>query len=312
MVHPLNLLERPQGTRTTILPLSTTPHDIRRVVQLLKKKPDGITLNDISDGVFDPRKVAAYELLEIVVRSGKRVKLSSVGWELGRKLEPETQIFRFILSGIEPYRLVLEWAHRHHIHVLAPEEVAEHWLGRYPGFFDGNDYNIIESMVVCFFHLCGAAALGYVADDTGQMPVRLLVDDEELTEYITDEPLSRLTEATSYNLKRDEIQLDVAPKVSPSGKQINISISGGSNLRIVALKVLTQTLVQEVESLNEPQNEGTPRKISLSDEVRRFEAELIRSALVLTGGRQRRAANLLSMSKTALNAKIKRYNITGK
>lgn len=44
-------------------------------------------------------------------------------------------------------------------------------------------------------------------------------------------------------------------------------------------------------------------------EVRRFESDLIRCALIRTGGRQRRAARLLGIKTATLNAKIKRYRI---
>lgn len=56
---------------------------------------------------------------------------------------------------------------------------------------------------------------------------------------------------------------------------------------------------------------GAPpaRRINLRDEVRRFEAELIRRALAHTGGHQRRAARLLGIKTTTLHAKIKRYRL---
>lgn len=49
--------------------------------------------------------------------------------------------------------------------------------------------------------------------------------------------------------------------------------------------------------------------ISFYDEVSRFEVELIRRALEITGGHQSRAARLLGMNNTTLNSKIKSYNI---
>jgi len=51
------------------------------------------------------------------------------------------------------------------------------------------------------------------------------------------------------------------------------------------------------------------RGISFYDEVSRFEIELIRHALDLTGGHQSKAAKLLGMNNTTLNSKIKVYNI---
>ncbi len=51
------------------------------------------------------------------------------------------------------------------------------------------------------------------------------------------------------------------------------------------------------------------RGISFYDEVSRFEVELIKRALEITGGHQSRAAKLLGMNNTTLNSKIKVYNI---
>jgi DNA-binding NtrC family response regulator len=79
--------------------------------------------------------------------------------------------------------------------------------------------------------------------------------------------------------------------------------------KISSLKVLSLTLLAQVESL-ERQAVGDPDDLDLQAEVRRFEAELIRSALIQTGGRQRRAAQLLGMKVTTLNTKIRRYQIT--
>ncbi len=76
--------------------------------------------------------------------------------------------------------------------------------------------------------------------------------------------------------------------------------------RINSLKVLALTLLREVESLEE---QGASGPLNLQTEVHRFEAEMIRSALIRTGGRQRRAARLLGMKTTTLNSKIRRYHI---
>lgn len=50
---------------------------------------------------------------------------------------------------------------------------------------------------------------------------------------------------------------------------------------------------------------------SMYDEVRRFEAELIKWALRLTDGHQSRAAQVLGINATTLNAKITRFGLTG-
>lgn len=82
-----------------------------------------------------------------------------------------------------------------------------------------------------------------------------------------------------------------------------------SAIKIKTLRELTLALLKEVESLKDAQApEGKPN-VNFSEEVRRFETELIRWALLRTGGHQRRAARLLNIKVTTLNAKIKRYGI---
>jgi DNA-binding NtrC family response regulator len=54
------------------------------------------------------------------------------------------------------------------------------------------------------------------------------------------------------------------------------------------------------------------RGISFYDEVSKFEINLIKQALEITGGNQSRAARLLGMNTTTLNSKIKSYNIAVK
>jgi transcriptional regulator with GAF, ATPase, and Fis domain len=76
--------------------------------------------------------------------------------------------------------------------------------------------------------------------------------------------------------------------------------------RISYLKILALSLLREIASAEDGEGNDT---IDLQAEVRRFEAELIRSALIETGGRQRQAARLLGTKVTTLNTKIKRYKI---
>jgi DNA-binding NtrC family response regulator len=77
--------------------------------------------------------------------------------------------------------------------------------------------------------------------------------------------------------------------------------------RIDALKVLIRSLLDHLDDLTQPGESG--EDLSLQAVVRRFEVELIRHALIRTGGKQRQAARLLGEKKTTLNAKILRYGI---
>jgi len=76
-----------------------------------------------------------------------------------------------------------------------------------------------------------------------------------------------------------------------------------SSLRDVAVELLNAVdYLKQTTSAND-------QKLNLDDEVKKFEADLIRAALVRTGGNQARAARLLGVKHTTLNAKIKRYQL---
>ena len=78
-----------------------------------------------------------------------------------------------------------------------------------------------------------------------------------------------------------------------------------SSLRDVALELLGA-----VETLRTTTQSRGNQKVNLHDEVRRFEIDLIHAALIRTRGNQSRAARLLGVKHTTLNAKIKRYGIS--
>jgi DNA-binding NtrC family response regulator len=86
---------------------------------------------------------------------------------------------------------------------------------------------------------------------------------------------------------------------------MSTSIHNLDNLREVALMLLRE--VESLASRQEPQNGDQP--LGLHEEVQRYESELIRHALLRTGGNQRRAAKLLGVKVTTLNCKIKRLGI---
>jgi DNA-binding NtrC family response regulator len=81
------------------------------------------------------------------------------------------------------------------------------------------------------------------------------------------------------------------------------------NNKIAALRVLANSIISEITSLEQSRNPAASDVIDLNEEVHRFEANLVRSALVRTGGRQRAAARLLNIKPTTLHEKIKRYGI---
>ena len=110
---------------------------------------------------------------------------------------------------------------------------------------------------------------------------------------------------------QDRIALEFEKlRLLKGGKAVSpASSEAARNSRIEALKTLTQALLSELEALSEGSALAGVERVNLSDEVHRYEADLIRCALIRTGGRQRRAAHLLNMKVATLNAKIKRYHL---
>ena len=81
------------------------------------------------------------------------------------------------------------------------------------------------------------------------------------------------------------------------------------DVRLNTLRETVLQLLDEVESLAISKPVDVKNGARFSDEVRQFEVSLIRTALGRTSGSQTRAAKLLGLKPTTLNAKIKRYGI---
>ncbi|HKN82377.1 MAG TPA: helix-turn-helix domain-containing protein [Pyrinomonadaceae bacterium] len=88
------------------------------------------------------------------------------------------------------------------------------------------------------------------------------------------------------------------------------SIGDSVDARLNTLRETVLQLLDEVESLAISRPIDIKNGAHFSDEVRQFEVSLIRTALGRTSGSQTRAARLLGLKPTTLNAKIKRFGIT--
>ena len=101
------------------------------------------------------------------------------------------------------------------------------------------------------------------------------------------------------------------PEDSSNSRQaVNFLRDDALECRLSSLRDVAIELLNAVDCLRSTTAENGSHKVKLYDEVRKFEADLIRAALVRTGGNQSRAARLLGVKHTTLNAKIKRYGIS--
>ena len=76
------------------------------------------------------------------------------------------------------------------------------------------------------------------------------------------------------------------------------------------LKTLSRLLLQDLQKIETLFCLDLKDEIDLFDEVRRFEMNLITTALLHTGGSQKRSAALLGISPSNLSYKLKTYGIT--
>ena len=95
-------------------------------------------------------------------------------------------------------------------------------------------------------------------------------------------------------------------RLSKTGSDV-AEIGPEFRLTIAAVKKLAFDLLTELEHMRPSPN--LDAGIDIRDEVLRYEVELIRCALRLTGNHQGRAAIILGAKLTTLNSKIKRYKI---
>lgn len=87
--------------------------------------------------------------------------------------------------------------------------------------------------------------------------------------------------------------------------------------RVQQLTLLARALANEIESLEaqlSTEHNGEPvgiddEGVDFYHEIERYEIELIKSALNYSGGNQTKAARLLHMKSTTLNAKMKHYGL---
>ena len=102
-----------------------------------------------------------------------------------------------------------------------------------------------------------------------------------------------------------EMNEEIGQPVLPSS---SVPAASGERTRLEILTALSQALLREVGALQRDQISSN-RGIDLAKEIESYETNLIRSALMQSGGRQCQAARLLNVKATTLNAKIKRYRI---
>ncbi len=75
------------------------------------------------------------------------------------------------------------------------------------------------------------------------------------------------------------------------------------------LKTVAYALLRQAYGIDAQRKPDVRQGINFYDEVRRFEVNLIKQALLYTNGRQKAAARLLNLNPTTLHSKMNLYGI---
>lgn len=94
----------------------------------------------------------------------------------------------------------------------------------------------------------------------------------------------------------------------PNATRVMDEKSWSSELK--TLSKLALVVLGEIKALESVNRIKVQSGIDLLTEVRHFEINLIKLALLHSGGSQQRAAQLLGLSESTLSSKMKRYKIT--
>ena len=170
------------------LPVLASEADVREVIRFLKHHPEGVTPMQAMDGlrkrIFDARKVSAYESWRIVVRSGDRLKLSPLGWELAKCLTPEAEIYRTMLRNTTAYHGGLKWIQEQDLELITHVDIGEFWREHHSHALQSESQEQLEAHAASFFHVCHAAEVGTLTVGRKGQPTRLNIYPRELESYL--------------------------------------------------------------------------------------------------------------------------------
>lgn len=220
------------------LPLSATINDIRALVKYLKKKPQGASIGGMTDvikkQIFEQSKISAYELLGIIEEAEERITLSPWGLKLAESFENEAEIFRLLMSRIERYRKLLQWAIDQQLDALLHSDVVTYFGFEYPDrSATSQDAQMINNVIVCLFQVCQAAGLGtHIIGKKGQ-PTRLRLDRDAVLDFIKNSPDMGKMES-SVQVSKCKVTLEKRHKFAytESGKSNNLTVGAPHKPRV--------------------------------------------------------------------------------
>ena len=177
--------------RIDVLPSMTSPNDVLAIVDYLRTKPAGATLDDaratLDSRILDSRKVSAYESWGFITRDGARLKLTEEGRRLAREDDSgRAACFADVVRRTRAYRLAAEWMFHQRLSTVAAVDLASHWHEHVEKDLGTDKETTMRYQVACFFQLAAAAGLGtYLIGRKGQ-PTRFEIDGNALGQFVAE------------------------------------------------------------------------------------------------------------------------------
>lgn len=169
------------------LPYKTTTQDVIDLIDYLRTKPTGVTLDDakkvIDTRLLDGRKMYAYKYWDIIEANSDKIILSDRGWKIARKPADRPVIFREVIQKISAYFAVLEFAYYQNIENLSNIDAVVFWKKHFPGETSETEDGS-KDQAACFFRFCEGADLGQMKTGRRGNSTRIDIKWDELSVFI--------------------------------------------------------------------------------------------------------------------------------
>ncbi len=284
-----------------ILPILASPDDAIKVVQFLKTRATGCTVEDaksiLDKKLLDPRKVNAYLIWGLAYRDGDKLKLSELGKKLARVVSTEyPDIFCAILRSINPYHSALEWVfYQKDLSEITNIDIAAYWHENKSFSIETENENTLKDMAVCYFKVCETANIGKLTLGRKGQATRLSINRDQLGQYIggstltsstkiddqetsTDDTSSIRTseELTPIEKRKESDSMHVQVEASILSDTTRIFISHGKNMEIVEqIKTLIELANLDYEVVVETETSAIPIPEKVFSAMRRCNSAVI-------------------------------------
>lgn len=208
------------------LPIMTSKEDIDKLVDNLRRKPTGVTIDEaratMDPKLLDGRKLNAYRTWGIIVENGTKLELTSRGRAYSQSTEEEkVKIFAEIIRSHEVYKLTVEWMSNLRSDQLAASDVAAHWYEHFRQDVGTDSGQTIIYQVACFMNVAAAAGLGDYKIGRKGLQTRLELNRSAVRAFVDklhgDFNPSGVTIGANEPIVKPEVKLpNVEPMLNPT------------------------------------------------------------------------------------------------